>query len=590
MDFFARVNAECMSRFPLLLEQWLPGGRVEGREYVCADLNGGPGRSLSINLQSGVWRDFATDEGGTDPVSLFAAINNLPQGKAAHELRQMFGLNGAASSTVRRRMIAEYDYVDAEGHLLFQVVRFEPKDFRQRRPDGKGGWIWNLNDVELAPYRLPEVLKATDVFIVEGEKDADRLAQLDLTATCNAQGAGKWRTSYVPWFEGKRVCILPDNDEPGRKHAHQVAASLSGVASDIRILDLPGTQPKGDVSDWLAAGGTRAELLALALEAHRWTSTTAQEPPDTPQHQLKAASTTAPPTLVALDASAFLDLDIPERDYILYPVIPSQGIVEAYAPRGIGKTFVALSIALAVSTGGRIFGWKAPQPRRVLYIDGEMPARGMQERLRALIKGWNSIETSPDFLHIITPDLQPMAMPDLATAAGQAAVEPFLQGVSLLIMDNLSTLCRTGKENESWSWLPVQGWLLDLRRRGLSTLLIHHAGKSGDQRGTSAKEDIMDTVISLKRPNDYAMEQGARFEVHLTKARGIVGEEAKSFEATLHSDGRSSRWLVRPIEDVELDTLKACLAANMSIRDIAEEMGKSKSTIHRMKEKLRLLT
>lgn len=295
-----------------------------------------------------------------------------------------------------------------------------------------------------------------------------------------------------------------------------------------------------------------------------------------------------PPQLVAIDAVDFLEMELPERGYILYPVIPYQGIVEAYAPRGIGKTFVALSLAIAVASGDSLFSWKAPEPKRVLYVDGEMPARGMQERLRALLRGNGLTAMLPEKLCLITPDLQHVVMPDLSTEIGQAAIEPYLQNVSLLILDNLATLCRTGKENESRSWLPVQSWLLNLRRRGIATLIIHHAGKSGDQRGTSAKEDIMDTVVSLRRPAEYTMNEGARFEVHLTKARGIVGEEAAPFEAWLKTVGERSFWETRPIEDVEMDRLKDCLAANMSIREIAEEMGKSKSTIHRMKAKLEL--
>ncbi len=179
-------------------------------------------------------------------------------------------------------------------------------------------------------------------------------------------------------------------------------------------------------------------------------------------------------------------------------------------------------------------------------------------------------------------------MPDLSTSNGQSMIEPFLKDVDMVVLDNISTLCRTGKENEAQSWQSMQAWLLDLRRRGITVLLVHHAGKSGDQRGTSAKEDIMDTVISLRRPREYAMAEGARFEVHLTKARGIVGEDAKPFEASLVTEGQMLHWQVREIEDVELDELKRLLDSGYSIRDCAAEMGKSKSAIHRLKRKLDL--
>lgn len=257
-------------------------------------------------------------------------------------------------------------------------------------------------------------------------------------------------------------------------------------------------------------------------------------------------------SLVALDMNDFLSMPIPERGFLLSPILPVQGLAIMYAPRGIGKTFAALSVAVAVASGGAVFNWRAPMPKRVLYVDGEMPATAMQSRLTSLVSGMAVPPYALQNMALITPDLQPCPMPDLSTVNGQARLEPFLKDVDMLVLDNISTLCRTGKENESQSWQTMQAWLLDLRRRGLTVLLIHHAGKSGDQRGTSAREDIMDTVISLQRPREYTMAQGARFEVHLTKARGIVGDEANAFEAHLVPEGDALQWRTR-----DLRTLKA---------------------------------
>ena len=145
------------------------------------------------------------------------------------------------------------------------------------------------------------------------------------------------------------------------------------------------------------------------------------------------------------------------------------------------KTFTALSAALAVAGGATLFHWHAPNPKQVLYVDGEMPAQAMQDRLISLARGTDATEEAIRNLSIITPDMQNRPMPDLSTPAGQYALEPFLDNVRLLVLDNLSTLCRSGKENEAQSWQPIQSWLLDLRRRGISVLLVHHAGKSGDQ-------------------------------------------------------------------------------------------------------------
>ncbi len=168
------------------------------------------------------------------------------------------------------RVQATYDYVDEDGRLLFQSVRLrDPKDFRQRRPDGSGGWIWNLNGVRRALYRLPEVLSAAAdeaLFVVEGEKDANRLWAEGLPATTNAGGAGKWLSEYSESLRGSTAVIIPDNDDAGRGHAEQVARSGDGVAAEVRVLTLPNLPEKGDVSDWFDAGGTAAELLQLAAE------------------------------------------------------------------------------------------------------------------------------------------------------------------------------------------------------------------------------------------------------------------------------------------------------------------------------------
>ena len=188
--------------------------------------------------------------------------------------------------TTKPRIVATYGYYDVAGNHLHDVVRFAPKDFRQRRPDGRGGWIWNLKGVQCVPYRLPDLAGAVSVFVVEGEKDADALMALGLPATCNPGGAGKWRSDYSATLKSigiTGVCSLPDNDAPGQAHAVQVAAACHAVGIEARVLALPNLPAKGDVSDWLAAGGTRDELLVLATTAPIWTAkATARPSSDSP--------------------------------------------------------------------------------------------------------------------------------------------------------------------------------------------------------------------------------------------------------------------------------------------------------------------
>ncbi len=166
--------------------------------------------------------------------------------------------NGNDSRKSSRRIVAEYEYRSESGELLYQIVRYEPKDFRQRRPDGKGGWTWKLDGVRRVLYRLSEVLAAHEVLVCEGEKDCDTARKLGLVATCNPGGAGQWREEYSEPLSGKHVAIIADADESGRRHAQQVAQSLHGKAVSVKVLELPSAK---DLSEWVERGGTRETLL-----------------------------------------------------------------------------------------------------------------------------------------------------------------------------------------------------------------------------------------------------------------------------------------------------------------------------------------
>lgn len=164
-----------------------------------------------------------------------------------------------------RHIIAKYDYRDASGELRYQTVRLEPKGFFQRRPDGTGGWIPNLDGVERVLYHLPKLLTAPQraVFLVEGEKDADALTALGLLATTVVGGASApWLPQYSAVLRDKHLVLLGDNDAPGEARVRTLARTLLPIAKSVRIVPLPDLPPKGDVSDWHEAGGTKEELLA----------------------------------------------------------------------------------------------------------------------------------------------------------------------------------------------------------------------------------------------------------------------------------------------------------------------------------------
>ncbi len=281
--------------------------------------------------------------------------------------------------------------------------------------------------------------------------------------------------------------------------------------------------------------------------------------------------------LQAYNIVDFLVLNIPPQENILAPIIKTQSLSMLFAKRGVGKTYIALGIGYAIASGGEFLKWETPKPRRVVYLDGEMPACTMQERLAQIVKE-SETQAEADYFILLTPDMQDMGMPDISTPEGQDEIEPFIKDADFIIIDNISTLARTGKENEAEGWLSIQGWALNMRSRGKSVLFVHHAGKSGQQRGTSRREDVLDLVIELRHPNDYRGEEGARFEVHFTKARHLTGDDTKSFEAQLHAGG----WAYQSIEDVELKKVLELKSDGLTYKEIAEETGISKSRAQRM--------
>ncbi len=288
--------------------------------------------------------------------------------------------------------------------------------------------------------------------------------------------------------------------------------------------------------------------------------------------------------LKAVGIADFLAMEFPKRECILTPWLPTQGLAMIHGVRGLGKTYCVIGTAIAVASGGQFLRWKADKPRGVLHLDGEMPAVTLQERYSQYVIS-NNVE-SVATLRIITPDLQKFGMPDLSSNTGRESVEPFLEGVSLVIVDNLSTLCRGGKENEGESWLPVQEWALKLRTRGISVLFIHHTGKAGFQRGTSRREDVLDTVINLKKPHDYKPTEGARFEVHFEKSRGICGDDVKPFEASLTTgiDGRLE-WLIKDLEESTSQKVIKLLNEGLTQNEIAEELGITKGAVSKAKRR-----
>ena len=271
----------------------------------------------------------------------------------------------------------------------------------------------------------------------------------------------------------------------------------------------------------------------------------------------------------------FCDTIFPLPEAILSPWLTLPGLTMVFAERGIGKTLFVAGVAYAAATGGSFLGWQAPAARRVLILDGEMPAGELQSRFKAL-EAQNGVSPRPENLCFLTADQSPAGLPDLSTEEGQRELEPHLAGFDLVVLDNLSTLCRTGIENDAESWSVVQAWLIRQRSAGRSVLMVHHAGKSGAQRGTSKREDVLGTVVQLKRPAGYQASEGARFEIHFGKARGFFGDDASPLVAHYLGNGR---WTYGPLEAAQADEIAERYRKGETVRDIATTLSRSTSTI-----------
>ncbi|MFN6253030.1 MAG: AAA family ATPase [Acetobacteraceae bacterium] len=288
------------------------------------------------------------------------------------------------------------------------------------------------------------------------------------------------------------------------------------------------------------------------------------------------------PRLQTLTADELLHLKLPPREYALAPILPFPGLAMIYAPRGLGKTYLALSISHAIASGSRALRWDSPRPLRVLHIDGEMPAPALQERLAQIIAGSGVALPDANRLRFMIGDLVPNGLPNIAGPGGMRAIEQAAADADVILLDNLSTLAAGMRENEADDWGAFQAWLMRMRRAKKLVILIHHAGKGGNQRGTSRREDALDTVIALRRPQDYTPEEGARFEVHVEKARGAMGPDVAPFEARLVEASKGGlAWVEGPIIDRDLDKALALIADGKSLREAARETGISKSALSR---------
>lgn len=462
--------------------------------------------SLSVNLQTGLYLCFGCQAKG-NVFDFYRAKHGCDFREALEELARRAGLDVevARSKEQPGRIVATYDYFDPSGKLAFQVCRMDPKSFRQRRPDGKGGWIWNMTGVDRMPYRLPQVLKADSVFVVEGEKDVATLECLGLTATCNPGGAGKWRRDYAQHFQGKKVVILPDNDAPGRAHAQDVAMNLHGVAASVKVIELPDLPDKGDVSDWIERGkeipiaSMRRALLVMVERAPEWQ----------PQAQHKDEAQSAKPgvpTIQFVTGRELQSIEFKEPEWIVPGMLP-EGLCLLSARPKKGKTWLAMGVSVARSTGGCALG------KGELRIDqGKVPYLALEDKLRRAKKRLEKILGGAPFPEeLIIAESWPRL-----DKGGLEALQDFLKehdDCKLVVIDSFVKIKPPRPKNvDSYDYdMAVGGALQSLaQQHQICLLIIYHNRKAesddplDDVIGSTGLTGAVDAVLVLRRGRGQA--------------------------------------------------------------------------------------
>ena len=502
------------------------------------------------------------------------------------------------------REVMKWEYKTKDGHVVGHVVRLEdecePSSSKTRKrivpffePSGQSGIPTHLPKQHRL-YGLETVMNGSDpLYIVEGEKCAFALHGLGLQAVTSLGGSAQANLADWSVLQGaERIYILPDNDEAGSKYAEHVFQHVRQFKRrpEVKVVRFP-FHEKADVCDFLT---NQAEL-------NGWNGLSSLR-----QHPARATfrarfvryvTDHAEPVPAAwhflvtkykhklINVNDFSHMNLPRRETILSPWLTEGSINMVFADRGIGKTFFCLSCAVALANGETFLGYEAAKPVPVLYLDGEMQATAMQDRLKKLTKG----QPTKGALSMFTPDCQDLTdhIPDIGLVNGRDEIDELVRTVNpkVVFIDNISTFVRTGNENEGDSWAPVQEWAVQLRKRGIAVVFIHHANKEGKQRGSHKKEDVMDIVIQLKRPDDFIQgTDDTRLLIRYTKSRHMGAADTRDIEATLKTTDAGLEWTWEA-GDLAYERAMELLKDGLSMAEVGDELGVSKSTICRWKKK-----
>jgi hypothetical protein len=532
----------------------------------------------------GLWPHSGTrnDKGqikNAKPQDEFEIVTPVPSDAPAIEYQKVVGFEPTQ----------KYAYRDALGQVSFIVARQDKSDGKEIRPviytrnKATGAFQWLAKGLP-APrplYGVDKLAKRPDapVILVEGEKTANAAAKQlsDYVAVTWAGGAKGIQYADFSPLKGREVTMWPDNDDAGKAAMTSLVPILKQHgAKKIRQVQVPDSLPKKwDLADSVPDDIDIRVLLAGATEANTG---------------LRSH---------VLTSSALSRLDIQPREFIVEPFLPTASLSMIYAERGIGKTWLTLSLAVAISHGDDFLGFPVSKARHVLYIDGEMALFDLKSRVIALDDSEN------DHLHLLPSErLFRMDKPlNINAPEDQQRIVEVIETMiaegnppELIVFDNLSSLSAGTDENNNSELDKLLTWLVGLRHRNLAVLLVHHAGKSGDQRGASRREDLLDTSIKLSRPkpqkgrkggdddDDEPDEEpdGAFFELEFVKTRGIRPKPHKFFMRLVDGENGKLEWLTETGSGATaLDKMlkRMALKPPSSQLDLANEMNRSKGLI-----------
>lgn len=473
-----------------------------------------------------------------------------------------------------------YAYRDGAGALLHYVGRWDSAGGRKEiRPvlfgganNGQGEWALRGFPAPRPLYGLEHLAKNPEapVLVVEGEKAAEAARSLLPDWVVVSWSGGASSVAKAAWdpLRGRAVTLWPDNDEPGKKAMAEIADKLQSSAQSLRLVSLPAELPAHwDLADQLPPGVDIKAVLASAPLAGTGLR----------RHIVTAAELLAQP--------------MPPQEFLIEPWLPKNGLAMIWAARGLGKTWFALTLAIAVAAGKDFLGYEVSRGEPVLFIDGEMALDELQQRVRSLCPN------PPDKLHILPSEalFRAGAPLNIKEPADQQRVLDAISALerervrpALIILDNLSSLTAGIDENDNSALDGIIRWLLRMRHSGVTVIFVHHANKSGDQRGASRREDQLNTSIKLEAPKSKegspSIHDGAHFIMEFTKTRGRK-PRPHSIELKLvqHPDGHmvwamSTGSRASPQDDV----LKAIAEHRPSRQeDLVEVTRRQKGTISR---------